>query len=607
MYRFVAFSWNSTDLAKTVAAQRLGHLLLSTSPNWQCVFDTAGLRVFHARQAGGACHAYVLKGDVGVILGKLFDGDLDEDRIPPEPTFDDKESNLVIESQGRSLIHRYWGHYVAFLREFGGKRRFVLRDPTGGLPCYLTKAAGIDVILSDMEDCVGLPVTPFSVDWDHLAAFFVHSRLVTRSTGHKEVEQVHAGECIAIQDDGLLTRSFYWDPVDIYEAEAIEEPAEAREALRGVIRHCVNAWGSCYDSIVHELSGGLDSSIVAACLAKGGGDTEVLCFNFFTEMSEGDERVYAQAAAQSTGYELVETEACVSERTLESLFNPSRIATPARLGFLPASELLKQRLVSERHAGAIFTGQGGDHLFQQGRNKHIAAEYAHRHGLWPQLFGVVADTSRLTKQSIWSVFSAAVSYGLLRRSFDPYTIFEAPSILTDDARASLSPDAYTHPWVENARRLPASKIKQVFDIVDCQPFYLRTCPSAEQIHPLISQPIIERCLQIPTYVLAHRGRDRGLVREAFEADVPAKIINRRSKGGTSSYFNRMLVENAQFLRESLLDGALVCNGVLERRELEKQLSERELILGNGLTPILNAARAEKWLSTWAAVRQRTAA
>ena len=607
MYRFVAFSWNSTDLARTAAARRLGRLLLSTSPNWQSVFDTPGLRVFHAPQAGGACHAYLLKRNAGVVLGKLFGGDPDEDRIPCDPAFDDKESNLLVQSQGRRLVERYWGHYVAFLRAADGERRFILRDPTGGLPCFLIKAAGVDVILSDMEDCVGLKLTPFSVDWDHLTAFFVHSRLITRSTGFKEVTQLYAGECAAIADDGQLTRSFYWNPVDVYEADTIEEPAVARAALRGIIRHCVNAWASCYDSIVHELSGGLDSSIVAACLAKASARTNVLCFHYFTEMSEGDERAYARAAAHGAGCELIESEARVSETTLESQLDPSRLATPAVLGFLPASELLKQRLVSERHAGAIFTGQGGDHLFQQEKNKHIAAEYAHRHGLQPQLFGVVADTSRLTSQSIWAIFSAAVSYGLLRRSFDPHTIFRAPSILTEDARASVSTHAYTHPWVENASRLPASKISQVLDVVDCQPFYLRPCPNAEQIHPLISQPIIERCLQIPTYLLAHRGRTRGLVREAFEADVPTEIINRQSKGGTSSYFNRLLVANAPFLRESLLDGVLVRQGVLDRRELEKQLSERELILGNELHSILNAARAEKWLSTWADVRQRTAA
>jgi asparagine synthase (glutamine-hydrolysing) len=89
--------------------------------------------------------------------------------------------------------------------------------------------------------------------------------------------------------------------------------------------------------------------------------------------------------------------------------------------------------------------------------------------------------------------------------------------------------------------------------------------------------------------------------------LPAKIIRRYTKGGTTSYFNRLLVENVAFVREFLLDGALVRNGVLDRRELEKQLSERELILGQRLHSVVNAVRAEKWLTNWADVRQRTAA
>lgn len=615
MYRYIAFSWNSRDPAKTAVAQRLTRLLLSTSIDWEGVFDVPGLRVFHVPQPGGACHAYTLKRDGGVVLGKLFDGDHAEDRIPHDPTFDDKESEKVIESQGRCLVERYWGHYVAFMRTRGGEVRYVLRDPTGGLQCYLMKVSGIDVILSDMEDCVRLSLTPLTVDWDHVTAYFLHTRLVTRTTGFTEVTQLYAGECAAIVDDDKddrvttkVTRSFYWDPATVCEARLIEDPDEARAALRGVIRHCVNAWASSYDRIALELSGGLDSSIVAACLANASVRPEVLCLHYFTEMAEGDERSYAQAAARSTGFELIESEARTSERTLEKMLNRSRFATPAMLGFVPAPELLKRRLVTERHAGAVFSGQGGDHLFQQEGTKLIAAEYVHRHGLRPQVLRVAKDTSRLTSQSIWSVLRAAIRYGRLGRSFDPYGFhFQVPSFLSKDARAQLRPQAYTHPWVTSASRLPASKIRQIFNVVDCQPFYRMDCPNAEQVHPLISQPIIELCLQVPTYVLTHRGRSRGLVREAFEADVPKKIIRRQIKGQTTSYFGRILVENAAYIRELLLDGVLVSEGVLDRRELEKLLSERELILGKGLNSILPSIMAEAWLSTWAEQRQRTAA
>ena len=611
MYRYTAFSWNAKDPARTAAAQRLTRLLLSSSHDWQGVLDVPGLRVFHAPHAGGACHAYVLKRDGGVVLGKLFESGLEENSIPSDPSFDEKESERLIESRGRRLVERYWGHYVAFLRASDGRVRYVLRDPTGGLQCYLTQAAGVDVILSDMEDCVRLKLTPFAVDWDHVTAYFLHSRLVTRTTGFKEVTQLYAGECVAIADDARandVSRSFYWDPAEVVEADTIEDPDVARTALRGVIRHCVNAWASSYDSIVHELSGGLDSSIVAACLAEGSAAPDVLCTHYFTEMPEGDERSYARIVAQSTGFELIESLARVSERPLDSLLDRSRLSSPSMLGLIPAPELLKQRLVGERHAGAVFSGRGGDQLLQHTATDLIAAEYAHRHGLRPQLFRIVKDISRMTAKPIWSVWRAVARYGIFGQTVDLYAIhFEPPAILSEEARASLTPEAYVHPWVRSAHRLPACKIWQVFDVIDCEPFYRVSCPNSELVHPLISQPLIESCLQIPSYVLAHRGKSRGLVREAFEGDVPAKIVHRRSKGGTTNYFSRILVENAAFLRERLLDGSLVNEGILDRRELERLLTDRNLIRGEELMSITVGLRAEAWLGNWEDTRHRTAA
>ena len=604
MYRFVALSWSSGDPAKTAEARRLTRRLLSLSPDWQRVVTLPGLRVFQVRCAGGARRAYLLKRGRGVVLGKLFENN----RNSSEPNFDDAESKRIAESNGRRLVERYWGHYVALLRAPGSGRRFVLRDPTGGLPCFMTKSAGLDLVFSDMEDAVELGREKFSVDWSHLAAFFHYSELNTRATGIGEVTQVYAGECAVITQGGTLRRSFYWTPADVCKAGAIEDPDEARAALRDVVKRCVRAWASSYDSIVQELSGGLDSSIVTACIAGAQTDTDVLCFHFFTETPQGDERAYARAAAGHSGYELVESLSRVSECPLENQLDRSRVASPAVLGFLPAAELLRQRLVGELQAGAVFTGQGGDHLFQQECSPLIAADYAFRYGAGMGLLQAAADTGRMTKQSIWSVLRSTVQYGLLRRGSDPYFDYDTPpSILSADARGRADRDAYSHPWVESVDGLAPGKKQQIFNIVGCQTYYLRPCSYAELIHPLISQPIVECCLRIPSYVLAPRGRSRGLIRDAFTGDVPAKIIQRYSKGSATDYFGRILVENAAFLRAFLLDGALVENGLLDRRALEKRLSERELVRGDRLSALLDAVRAEAWLSAWSGATAKRAA
>jgi len=569
--------------------------------------DLPGLWVAHVQSPGGARRAYTLERDAGVILGRLFPSSVVTDASaaaglhdPAVNTgFDETESALFIESQGRFLTERYWGHYVAFFNDAESGRHLVLRDPTGGLPCYMTKTAGVDVFLSDMEDYAGLELEDFSPDWEHLTAFFLYSELNTRRTGVAGVTQLYAGECASIARDGSATRSFYWNPANVAEERTIEDPDEARAILGSCIRHCVAAWASGYTSVLQELSGGLDSSIVAACVAEAAARTEILGFHFYTDTSLGDERDYARTTARAVGIELTEAECRLSTDSLREQLDPLRVATPSVLGFIPPSEQLRRQLVQERGVGAILTGQGGDHLFQEAGSEIIATEFVHRHGLRSPLLQVIADTSRLTQTSVWSVLSTLLSYGVLRRRFDPYAAYDhAPPILGAEARDAVTRQSYSHPWVDQAARLSAGKQQHVFNIVDCQTFYLRPCTYAELIHPLISQPILELSLQIPGYVLAHKGQSRGLVREAFTGRLPAKITERRSKGGTTGYFNRMLNGDAAFLREFLLDGALAKQGILDRQALENELKESALLRGSNVRMLLDAVRAEAWLTAW---------
>jgi asparagine synthase (glutamine-hydrolysing) len=248
-------------------------------------------------------------------------------------------------------------------------------------------------------------------------------------------------------------------------------------------------------------------------------------------------------------------------------------------------------------------------VYQQRRNPLIAADYVWQHGLRPQLATIVADTSRLTAKSVWNVLGGALTYGLFKRRTAPYAVYTQSVLLTEEACAGFPDNAISHPWVESAAEfpLPPSKVQQVLDIVDTQHFYLRPYRFVDTLHPLISQPIIECCLTIPTYVLTHGGVDRALAREAFRDELPPEIAARTAKGGTTGYFNRLAVENAQFLREYLLDGMLVSAGILNKQELELQLSEQVLIRGERLYDIFTAARTEAWLRSWAGVWRKAAA
>jgi asparagine synthase (glutamine-hydrolysing) len=93
----------------------------------------------------------------------------------------------------------------------------------------------------------------------------------------------------------------------------------------------------------------------------------------------------------------------------------------------------------------------------------------------------------------------------------------------------------------------------------------------------VSQPVLEACLRLPSYVLAPGGADRGLARAAFASLIAPKVLERRSKGRTNSYLAHILLRHRCFLRTFLLDGALAEADMIARAPLAAALSEEGLI------------------------------
>jgi asparagine synthase (glutamine-hydrolysing) len=449
-----------------------------------------------------------------------------------------------------------------------------------------------------MEDYFALGGDQRHVNWTYLSALFWNLRLISRDTGFEGVSHLYAGERLTISRDGIASLSFCWLPKRVIESGPILEGAdEARAALKTAVRHSVASWASSYARIIHQLSGGLDSSIVAACLSSAPNKKDVVCVNLSTETPEGDERHFARLAASKAGLALVESRWIARGQALGDLLDTGKHYSP--IGLYSETNRVLESLIHEREVTGIFSGQGGDHLFHQHQSPFIAAEFVFRRGLKPGLMRIVADTCRLTRRSVWPILGIAIAYGLLGRAYRPFSDYVPSVLLTSNARSTLNPNFLLHPWVSSSSGLSASKVEQIALLVDSQHFYLRGFPFADAVHPLISQPVIDCCLRIPSYVMTRGGIRRSLIREAFRQEVPSEIITRTAKGGTTSYLNRLAVENIDFLRDLLLGGLLVSSHLLDRPELERQLCEPRMIRGNLLPDVLLAARMEAWLRGWA--------
>ncbi|MFL6605570.1 MAG: asparagine synthase-related protein [Steroidobacteraceae bacterium] len=589
MYGYMALHWNAADELGVRAVIAIERRIGPPAEPWELAFSDAGLLVFQ-REANRRTHGAIGLANAGTVLGTIFCNRIGT-QATRELAFTEQVARDIQSTSGRHLVEHYWGRYVAFSRGANGQLR-VIRDPTGALPCFYTHTDHVTVFFSHLEDYLELIPAQLTVDWEHVGSCLQYMQMACRQTGFKEISQVMAGECWTHESSGSKP-VFLWDPVPIAAGAGMEEVGAARAELRSAVECCVDAWASCYRRILHSLSGGLDSSIVLACLSSSPTQPRVNCFTAYTAESDGDERRFARMAASRADCQLAELPHHPPS-DLANVFPEQRLPSPAMISLRLAVEEMQASVAHAQNSEAIFSGQGGDHLFLRRRDFSIAAEFLHRHGLQRGFGGVLADSSRMLRKPAYHVLLHAAGLTLFPGRVDPYVTQRAPTFL----RAGFNAVLPAHPWVERASELPLAMLHRIFDIVDCQHFYAHICEYADLVHPLISQPLIECSLRIPSYVLACGGTDRGLARLAFSEKIPAAIAARTTKGGVDAYWNDLVITNLKFLRPFLLDGQLEAAGVIDRRELSELLTEQQLIRGaQPLPAILSCMIAEGWVRT----------
>lgn len=603
MYRYMAFIWNPVDGRSRPAVLSLTQRLQEGSTQWSLVLDAPGVVVFHAGRHVGSSDSLPLAHSAGVVLGRIFTRDIESPESAAHATFNDAETSQIIAGGGRRLLKNYWGRYVAILRNDSTGEVWVLRDPSGGFPCWLTSHEGVRVICSDIEDFRTLGAVSFTVNWSYIAAFMSHSALQIRDTALNEVSEVQPGERLRFHS-GSIQRSIEWNPIDVARDSPFEDAEEAVAALRATTIGCVHTWAACYGGILHNLSGGLDSSLVLSCLVTAPSRPEIVCVNYYDTGPNEDERPYARAMAGRAGAKLVERKLDARVVRLEELLSLRRSPRPWFYTYEIQHGRFEGKLAAQHGATSLFSGAGGDGVFFQGHAELAVADYLFDRGLGAGLLRTAVESARVSRKSIWPLLLQALRARVFGSALDPITMAKPVerTLVNSDIIAAVKRDrSIEHPWLTNTRGVPPGIIWHIMSISVAPAFYnfLIRGPYPERTMPLLSQPLVELCLRIPTYLLIESGRDRALARRAFERDLPAEIVRRQAKGRADQHMRNILDGNLEFVRELLLDGLLVKQGFLNRTALEVYLDRKRSPADFQYNEILQEhVCAEAWLRSW---------
>lgn len=581
--QYIAMGWRSGEVsvAGTAALVRAkGELERS---GWRTVYSRPGLWVF----GSGDTDPQVLPLGVhgGVIIGDVFDasGATVDRALSPRSDHDDP---IVLM---RWLSERYWGRYVALAPCSRGRHWGVFRDPLGGLDALAWQYEDVVVAASDLPEPLLRHVAQgVSIDWRAVCGVVADPPSAHARNLLTGINAVAPGEQLTLMD-GAPRRDRVWSPSQIARQPCPAGDVEAD--LRATIDLCVKAWTGVYAPVVAEVSGGLDSSIVASALITQGADV-VGWINHHIDHWVGDERPYARALADHLQFDLTEIGHPDHAVRPETFMAIAGGPTPS---FSGADAMFDEGMGAvARLSGAkgIMTGQGGDVVFFQMNTPHVAADRLWRLGFRALSWRFLYEVAEMSQQSIWSVLRAAV-FGRRRDlpGSRPY--------LTQHARKAarrLNRPAF----LADLGRTPRAKRLQITNLAYIQVVRGRSRRGehAAILHPLLSQPLVELCLRIPSDQLVQGGRTRGLARDAFSGRLPPLVVDRRTKGDMTSFYGHAIASGLDEIRAFLLDGRLVAEGIVGRAALDQVLSVEQLAQAGDYGDVFDLLAVEAWVRTW---------
>jgi asparagine synthase (glutamine-hydrolysing) len=203
------------------------------------------------------------------------------------------------EAWGTQVVERLRGMFALALWDGPQKTLFLARDRLGKKPLYYWHHGGQFLFASEIKALLHHPAVSREMDWEafhHYLAFGYTPADRSIFNGIAKLPPAH----LAVLRGGALTLHPYWHlPPGLPGSGPAVSAHEATARVRHVLREAVRLRLESDVPLGVFLSGGVDSSVVVACMREvTSGPIATFSIGFGSEVSSFDERPYARRVAQ---------------------------------------------------------------------------------------------------------------------------------------------------------------------------------------------------------------------------------------------------------------------------------------------------------------------
>jgi asparagine synthase (glutamine-hydrolysing) len=448
---------------------------------------------------------------------------------------------------GESMVDRLNGMWALAIYDRARRRLFASRDRFGKKPLYYHYAphSGLFAFASELTALVQHPDVPRNVSPVALRKFFAWNHIPAPLSMVEGIAKLRGGYSLSYDIDGGQIRTWrYWR----YQPEPVESGSVATrcEELRDLMTRSVQRRMRADAPLGLWLSGGLDSSFVAAFAAKSSGSKPLPAFTVGFEDASYDETAQAACVARGLGLDH-HTEKLSLTRALEIL--PSlleRLDEPNGDASLLPTYLLSE--LTRRHVKVALSGEGGDELFAGYAmfKGHALANCARRFlpaSLHPTLVAL-ADRLPVSHRYMGAEFALK----RLTRAIAQAPDLQLPVMMAGLDKADLNDllgetipleEIYREAieaWEEDEDYGELDRATSFFIRFYLQENVLAKVDRASMLHglevrcPFLDIEVVDFCRRLPPEFKLRGGQSKFLLKEAARGLLPPEIISRPKKG-----------------------------------------------------------------------------
>ncbi len=553
-------------------------------------------------------------GAIQVILnGEIYNFRELRDRLAARHTFRTRSDTEVIahlyEEMGDDCFAELNGMFGIAIIDRPRRRLVLARDRAGVKPVYWAMCGRDFLFASEIRPLLEHPDCPREVDGGAFARFLSIQYVAGPRTAFRGIQVLEPGHRLVLEGDGPPRITPYWTFPALDPERVFRDRAACARDLAALVEESVRMRLVSDVPLGALLSGGLDSSIVVALMARMSTGPVVTVSVGFHDSTSLDETALARETARHFGTQHHEIRYGRDEALamLPRLIVQNELPVAEPL-LVPSFFLFRE---ARRHVTVVLSGEGADELFGGYMRYRVLSELRRFRPLLPppswsgwellrrgpgflHTLGKVghAVAEPIAAQSLWewnSVWSAE----------------EVRDALVDPALA-VQVSAHAYRTRDGFREdLPISKRgnqlmgieseNRLVDFILGRADKMSMANSLELRTPFLDYRLIEFARRIPTRWKVNHSGEKQILREAFHGLLP-EPVRRRPKKAFQSPYSRWLPAMTPRL---LPDSRLVRDGWLRRGAVDA-LAGRASVSERAMKQLWTVLVGEMWYRAYIA-------